>query len=224
MSLTVKICGLSEEKTLDAALAAGADMIGFVFHGASPRNVGIAHASGLRSRIEGRAELVALTVNASDGDLTEIVERVRPDWLQLHGDESPERVVELRDRFGLRVMKAVPIRGRGDVEAADAYRGVADIILFDAKPPIGATLPGGNGVPFNWRLLRGLELDVPFMVSGGLDPGNVGEAIAITNPHGVDVSSGVESAPGRKDADLIGAFIAAARMSAFTQASKLGAA
>lgn len=220
MTLIVKICGLSEERTLEAAVAGGADMVGFVFHAASPRNVGVAHAAGLRDRVRERAEVVALSVDAGDAELDEIVERVRPDWLQLHGRETPERVAALKERYGLRVMKAVPIRGRGDLDDAVAYRGIADMVLFDAKPPVGAILPGGNGVPFNWKLLRGASVELPFMVSGGLDPANVAEAIETTAPLGVDVSSGVESAPGRKDPDLIGAFIAAARMAAFTSSTR----
>lgn len=221
MTLIVKICGLTEEKTLEAAVAGGADMVGFVFHAASPRNVGVAVASGLRDKVGQRAEVVALTVSAGDADLDEIVARVRPDWLQLHGTESRDRVAEIKARHRLRIMKAISVRGLSDLDAVDAYRGIADLILFDAKPPIGAILPGGNGVPFNWRLLRGLDVGMPFMVSGGLDPANVAEAITITVAHGVDVSSGVETSPGRKDADLIGAFIASARMASF---SKLGAA
>ncbi|MGD9737788.1 MAG: phosphoribosylanthranilate isomerase [Bauldia sp.] len=220
MTLTVKICGLSEEKTLEAAVAGGADMVGFVFHPASPRNIGVAVASGLRDKVGRRAEVVALTVNAGDGDLDEIVARVRPDWLQLHGSESADRIRELKARYALRIMKAIPVRGRNDLDAVEPYRGVADLVLFDAKPPIGAILPGGNGVPFNWRLLRGVEVGMPFMVSGGLDPANVAEAIATTAPFGVDVSSGVETSPGRKDVDLIGAFIATARMASFQNSTR----
>ncbi len=214
MSLIVKICGLSEEGTLDAALDAGADLVGLVFHAASPRNIGVARAAGLARRVGKRAGIVALTVDAEDRELGEIVERVRPDWLQLHGRETPERAAEIGSRFGIKIIKSVAIRGKADVAAAGAFADAADLILFDAKPPIGAILPGGNGVPFNWRLLRGLQANRPFMVSGGLHPGNVAEAIAITAPAGVDVSSGVETAPGRKDADLIRAFVAAARLAA----------
>ncbi len=211
MTLTVKICGLSTEATVDAALEAGADMVGFVFFPASPRHVTPARAAELARRVRGRAAVVALTVDASDADLAEIAE-IHPDWVQLHGRETPARATELRSRLGLKVMKAVGVRGAADVAAADAYAGMVDRILFDAKPPLGAVLPGGNGVAFNWRLLRGLAAGTPFMVSGGLDAGSVREAIAITQPNGVDVSSGVETAPGRKDPDLIRAFIAAARL------------
>jgi phosphoribosylanthranilate isomerase len=214
MSLIVKICGLKDERNLDAALGAGADLVGLVFHLASPRNIGVAVAAGLRQRATGKAGVVALTVDASDRDLDEIVERVRPEWLQLHGRETPERVTELKTRYGLRIIKSVAIRGRGDLDAADDYDGVADMILFDAKPPVGAILPGGNGVPFNWKLLRGTTPPRPFMASGGLNAGNVAEAIATMNPDAVDVSSGVETEPGRKDPNLIQAFVAAARVAA----------
>ncbi len=209
--LIVKICGLSTEATLDAALDAGADMVGFVVYPASPRHVSPQRAAQLGRRVGGRAEMVVLAVDPTDADVAEIGE-VGAGWVQLHGRETPDRVAEIRRMTGLRVMKAIGIRGMGDVAAAGPFAAVADRLLFDAKPPIGATLPGGNGVAFNWRLLRGLTVDSPFLLSGGLDPGSVGEAIAIAAPLGVDVSSGVETAPGRKDADLIRAFIAAARL------------
>jgi phosphoribosylanthranilate isomerase len=212
MSLIVKICGLKDERNLDAALGAGADLVGFVFHLASPRNIGVAVAAGLRRRVSGKAGLVALTVDAPDSDLDEIVDRVRPEWLQLHGRETPERVGEIGKRYGLRTIKSVAIRGRGDLDGASDYGGAADMILFDAKPPIGAILPGGNGVPFNWRLLSGATLPRPFMVAGGLNAGNVAAAITTMEPDAVDVSSGVETEPGRKDPNLIQAFVAAARL------------
>ena len=213
MALEIKICGLSTEATLDAALEAGADMVGFVFFPASPRHITPNRAAELRKRVGGRAAVVALTVNAEDSDLDEIVERVAPDWLQFHGSESAARIEVVRSRHsGVRAMKAVGVRGVGDIPEADAFLGVVDRVLFDAKPPIGAMLPGGNGVAFNWRLLRGLALDTPFMVSGGLDAGCVREALELTGAAGVDVSSGVETAPGRKDPDLIRGFVAAARL------------
>jgi phosphoribosylanthranilate isomerase len=214
MSLLIKICGLKDERNLDAALGAGADLVGLVFHLASPRNIGVAVAAGLRRRATGKAGIVALTVNASDRDLDEIVARVQPEWLQLHGSETPERVAELKARHGIRTIKSVPIRGRGDLDAANDYDGIADMILFDAKPPVGAILPGGNGIPFNWKLLRGETSPRPFMVSGGLNAGNVAEAIATMQPDAVDVSSGVETEPGKKDPNLIQAFVAAARTAA----------
>lgn len=219
MNVAIKICGLSTEATLDVALAAGADMVGLVFHDASPRNIGLGLAAALRARIGGRAKTVALTVDADDATLTDIIDAASPDWLQLHGHESVERVADIRDRFGLPVLKAIAVREAGDVGAAKAYRSIADMILFDAKPPPGALLPGGNGIAFDWHLLEDVER--PFMLSGGLGPGNVAEAIRVAGPAAVDVSSGVETAPGRKDPDLIRAFIAAARLAAAVPAEPM---
>lgn len=212
MGLTVKICGLSTEETLDAALDAGADMVGFVFYPASPRWVTPNAAGQLRKRVRGRAKVVALLVDMVDGEIAEIVEKVQPDWLQLHGREPPERAAELKARFGLPLIKAIGIRGPADVAAADAYADSVDRILFDAKPPVGAILPGGNGAAFNWKVLRGIAAKRPFMVAGGLDGANLREALEITGAMGVDVSSGVETSPGRKDPNLIRAFVASARL------------
>ncbi len=221
MTMLVKICGLSTEETLDAALDAGADMIGLVFHPASPRYVGTTRAAGLRQRVAGRAETVALTSDADDAVLDDIVETVRPDWLQLHGHETPERTAAIAKRYGRRVLKALPVSEPSDLAAAEDYRSVADMILFDARPPVGATRTGGHGVPFDWNILEGAQADRPFMLSGGLNPGNVAEAIAVARPAAVDVSSGVETAPGRKDPDLIRAFVAAARLAAETSLETL---
>ncbi len=211
MSLIVKICGLSTEETLDAALAAGADMVGLNFFPRSPRFVTPERAAELAKRAAGRAEVVVLTVDMDDAGIARIVEAVAPDWLQLHGHETPDRVAEVRKRFARPVIKALPIAGPGDVEQAAAYMAAADQLLLDAKPPKDATRPGGNGAPFDWTLLSGFDPDIPWMLSGGLAPGNVAEAVAVTGAPGVDVSSGVESAPGRKEANLIRAFIANAR-------------
>lgn len=212
MALVVKICGLSEEKTLGTALDAGADLVGFVFHLASPRNVGVAWASKLRDIVGDRAGAVALVVDPSDADLAEIATRVRPTHFQLHGRETPERISEIRTRFGLPVIKSIGVRTHHDLEDLAAYGAVADMILFDAKPPVGALRPGGHGVTFDWTLLSGLSPGLRFMLSGGLDPGNVAQAIEIARPAAVDVSSGVETAPGKKDGNLIAAFIAEARL------------
>lgn len=211
MSVIVKICGLSTEETVDAALAAGADMIGFVFFPGSPRAVSTERAATLAARVRDRAEIVALTVDMEDAALAEIVETVKPDWLQLHGHESAERVAEIRTRFGLPVMKALGIRSAEDLAAIPAYAEVADRLLLDAKPPKGAAHPGGNGVTFDWRLLDALDPGLAYMLSGGLDADNVAEALALTRPFGIDASSGVESAPGKKDPDRIRAFLAAIR-------------
>ena len=213
MSVLVKICGLSAPDTLDAALDAGADMVGFVFFAPSPRNVSLHTARELGGRVKGRAEKVALTVDADDALLSNIVDVLRPDLLQLHGKETPARVGAIAQRFGLPVMKALPIETKADLGAIPSYLKVADRLLFDAQPPRDATRPGGLGKPFDWHLLENLDLSIPFMLSGGLDAANVGQAIGITRAPAVDVSSGVESAPGVKDADKIRAFIRAARAS-----------
>jgi phosphoribosylanthranilate isomerase len=211
MALIVKICGLKTPAALDAALAAGADLVGFVFFPPSPRHLGLEAARALRARVKGRAGVVALTVNATDQTLTDIVRELKPDMLQLHGNETPDRVVAVRTRFGLPVMKALPIATRRDLSPIRTYAHVADRLIFDARAPKSATRPGGLGKPFDWNLLAGINPGVPFMLSGGLDARNVAEAIAITNAPGVDVSSGVERAPGVKDPEKIRAFVRAAR-------------
>ncbi|MGE0751529.1 MAG: phosphoribosylanthranilate isomerase [Variibacter sp.] len=219
MSLIVKICGLKTAEALDAALNAGADMVGFVFFPSSPRHIVPAQAAAFAARARGRAEIAALTVDADDALFSEIVNAVRPDWLQLHGKETPARVSALRDAFGARVMKALPIATRADLPAIETYAAVADRLLFDAHPPKDATRPGGLGMPFDWHLLDGVRPRVPYLLGGGLGPDNVAQALAITNAPGVDVSSGVERAPGEKDPDKIRAFVKAAREAAQTPAS-----
>jgi phosphoribosylanthranilate isomerase len=221
MKLIVKICGLTSEDALDAAIAAGADMVGFVFFPPSPRYLTLERATTLAGRARGRAEIVALTVDAPDRGLEDIVENVRPDWLQLHGNEAPDRVRAVKKRFARRVIKAIGIREPDDLAAAARYRMVADRLLLDAKPPKDAPLPGGNGAVFDWTILEDFEPGLPFLLSGGLDPSNVGTAIRLARAPGVDVSSGVETAPGKKDAALIRAFIAAARRAAVRQPERI---
>jgi phosphoribosylanthranilate isomerase len=211
MDLIVKICGLSTETTLDAALDGGADMVGFVFFRKSPRFVSLEQAAALAARARGRAEIAALVVDMDDDSLAALVEAVRPEWLQLHGRETPERADAIRRRFALRTAKALGVSGPGDLSAAHSYAAVTDRLLLDAKPPENADRPGGNGRAFDWRILRGFQPAVPYLLSGGLTPETVGEAIAVTGATGVDVSTGVETAPGQKDAALIRAFIANAR-------------
>jgi len=211
MPLTVKICGLKTAEALDVALESGADMVGFVFFPPSPRHVGPEAARLLQTRVKGRAAKAALTVDPTDELLADIIEALKPDLLQLHGSEQPERVAVIRSRFGLPVMKALPIASRTDLSPLREYANVADRLLFDARPPREATRPGGLGTPFDWTLLQEIDAGVPFMLSGGLNPDNVAEALRITRAPGVDVSSGVERAPGVKDADKIRAFIRAAR-------------
>ena len=211
MALTIKICGLKTPDTLDVALEAGADMVGFVFFPPSPRDLGLEAARMLGARVHGRAAKVALTVNADNNLLSDIIEALKPDLLQLHGKETPERVAVVRSRFGLPVMKALPIAERKDLSPIHLYAKVADRLIFDARPPREATRPGGLGTSCDWNLLRDIYPGVPFMLSGGLNAGNVAKAVAITRAPGIDVSSGVERAPGVKDPAKIREFIRAAR-------------
>jgi phosphoribosylanthranilate isomerase len=211
MSVLVKICGLSDADAVDAALAAGADMVGFVFFAPSPRHVAFPVAQGLGQQVRGRAQKVALTVDATEAFLDRIVDVLQPDLLQLHGRETPARVRAVGKRYGLAVMKAIPVEGKADIEAANDYASVAERLLFDARAPREATRPGGLGRPFDWTLLADLGASLPFMLSGGLAAGNVGEALRITRAAGVDVSSGVERSPGIKDPDRIRAFVTAVR-------------
>ena len=211
MAFDIKICGLSTAETFDAALDNGASHVGFIFFAKSPRNVSPELAGQLRHAARGRAMAVAVTVDADDAFLDKIVTEVAPDMLQLHGKETPERVTEVKARYGLPVMKALSIREAADLEAIAPYVGVADRLLFDAKPPAGSELPGGNGVSFDWQLLAGLDASVDYMLSGGLNAANIGDAIRCAAPPGIDISSGVESAPGVKDAALIDNFFRAVR-------------
>jgi phosphoribosylanthranilate isomerase len=216
MSLTVKICGLSTPETLDAALQAGADMVGFVFFPASPRHISLETARELGRQAKGRAIKVALTVDADDTTLANIVETLRPDILQLHGKESVARLRDIKQAFGVRLMKVLAVETPADLAPLAGFAAVADRILFDARAPKGATRPGGLGAVFDWHVLENLDLKLPFMVSGGLTADNVAEAVRVTRAGGVDVSSGVERAPGIKDPELIRAFIRAARASDLT--------
>jgi phosphoribosylanthranilate isomerase len=211
MALTVKICGLNSIETLAAALDAGADWVAFNFFSKSPRYVSLEMAKELGRHVAGRAKIVALLVEADDSTILDVISALNPDFLQLHGHETVERVDFIREKFGLPVIKAVGIADAGDVAHARRYETVADWLLLDAKPPKDAPLLGGNGISFDWNLLAGLDLAKPFMVSGGLNPSNVAAAIAISKAGGVDVSSGVESAPGVKDSAKIKAFISNAR-------------
>ena len=214
MPLDIKICGLMTPEAVDVSLDAGADLVGFVFFPPSPRSLSFEVACALGARVRGRARKVALSVDADDDYLAASVEALKPDMLQLHGKESPERVAAVKARFGLPVMKALPIETRADLAPVRRYVDVADRLIFDARPPREATRPGGLGRSFDWHLLEGVNPGVPFMLSGGLDAGNVAEALRITHAPGLDVSSGVERSPGDKDPDKIRAFIRAARAAA----------
>jgi phosphoribosylanthranilate isomerase len=206
----VKICGLSQARDVSAAVAAGGSYVGFVFFAKSPRNVSIDRAAALAVSVQPGIAKVALVVNASDDTLDRITEAMPLDMLQLHGSEPPERVAEVRERYGLPVMKAVGIADADDLEGLRVYGRVADQLLVDAKPPKYSDVPGGNGLSFDWRLIAGRRWPVPWMLAGGLTPENVTEAIRLTGASQVDVSSGVEADRGVKDPDLIRRFISAA--------------
>lgn len=211
MTVRVKICGVKDEAALYAAVEGRADLVGFVFYPPSPRHLAPAQAAPLVEYIRGIAASVALVVDADDTLLDEIASVVNPDMFQLHGSETPERVVEVRSRYGKPVMKAIKVATAADAATALAYRDAADLILFDARTAPGAVLPGGNGIPFDWRALEAVKDQVPFALSGGLTPENVSEAIRLTGARIVDVSSGVETRPGEKSPELIRRFLHAAK-------------
>lgn len=209
MPVKVKICGVRTPAIVKAAAEEGADYVGLVFFAKSPRNVTLEQAAALSQAARGKIETVAVLVDPDDALLDRVVETVRPDLLQLHGSESPERIAAIRTRTGLPVMKAIAVAEAADVAKAGAYAPSADYVLFDAKAAANMTLPGGNGVPFDWHALEGVT--VPFALSGGLTPDTVGDAIRLTGATLVDVSSGVERAPGEKDEGLVRRFIRAAK-------------
>lgn len=208
--IKVKICGLTTVEQVQFAADAGANYMGFVFFAKSPRNLEISQARDLTVEVPMGIAKVALTVNADDAMLDEIVNTLPLDMLQLHGSESVERVAEIRARYGLPVMKAIGVADADDLAAIDAYADVVDQLLIDAKPPKNADLPGGNGLSFDWRLIANRRWAKPWMLAGGLSPENVAKAVMLTGAAQVDVSSGVESAPGIKDKDMVARFIAAA--------------
>jgi phosphoribosylanthranilate isomerase len=208
--ISVKICGLTSVAEVDAAVKAGARYVGFVFFEKSPRHLSHLQAVEISATVPAGICKVALTVNATDSELDTLLAAVPIDMLQLHGHETPERVTEVKERYGLPVMKAVGVATAEDLVELDAYLKVADQILIDAKPPKGADLPGGNGLAFDWRLIAGRRWPVPWMLAGGLTSETVGAAITMTGARQLDVSSGVESEPGVKDAVKITAFCAAA--------------
>jgi phosphoribosylanthranilate isomerase len=211
MSTKVKICGLKTEAALEAALDGGADYVGLVFFPASPRHVTPQAAKALADKARGRAGIVSLLVDPDDALIDTVIATVAPDLLQLHGQETPQRAVDIRRRWATPIMKAIRVQTSQDARAALAYREAVDLILFDARPPEDSTRPGGNGAPFDWRTLLGVKDQVPFVLSGGLTPDNVAEAIRATAASAVDVSSGVERRPGEKDPELIRHFLRAAK-------------
>jgi len=209
MTAKAKICGLSTTEAVNAALAGGAALIGFVFFEASPRRVSPEDAARLALPARGAAQIVAVTVDPDDSLIDRLTAVLKPDLIQLHGREAPARVQEIRERWGTRVIKALPISDSRDVDAATAYEAVSDHLMFDARPPIGADRPGGVGARFDWEVLSGRRFARPWLLAGGLDPWNVGEAISQAKAPMVDVSSGVERGPGLKDPALISTFLEA---------------
>lgn len=205
----IKICGLKTPEAVDRAVERGATHIGFIFFAKSPRNIEPDIAGSLADRVRCRAKIVAVTVDADADDLDEIIALLRPDILQFHGHESPERLLTVKAMTGLPIMKAFSIREPDDLKRIEPYIGIADRFLFDAKPPVGSDLPGGNGVTFDWQLLRSLDESVNYMLSGGLTKDNIADALRETGACGIDVSSGVESAPGVKDLQMMDEFFAA---------------
>jgi phosphoribosylanthranilate isomerase len=211
MTLDIKICGLKTEEAVATALESGASHVGFIFFEKSPRHISIEEAARLREAARGKALAVAVTVDADDVTLDAIVTGMKPDILQLHGHETTDRIRELKSRHGLPVIKALSIREESDLHLIKTYLGAADRFLLDAKPPAGADLPGGNGVAFDWTILTSLDANVDYMLSGGVNAGNIASALRLARPSGVDVSSGVENAPGEKDPEKIRAFFRAVR-------------
>jgi len=211
MTIAVKICGLTSAGAADAAARAGAAYGGLVFHPASPRNLSLEQARAIAAAMAGRLKRVALLADPSDAELEAVIAAAAPDYLQLHGAETVARTAAIRARFGLPVIKALPVAEAEDLKAANAYAAVADLFLFDAKPPRGAARAGGHGAAFDWSLLKGRDIARPWFLAGGLRPDNVGAAIRASGAAMVDVSSGVESAPGVKSPEHILQFIAAAR-------------
>jgi phosphoribosylanthranilate isomerase len=211
MAIIVKICGLTSTEAAEAAARAGAEYGGLVFHPASPRNLALEQARALSAAMRGRLKRVALVADPTDAELAAIIAAAEPEFLQLHGNESVARTAEIRARFGKPVIKALPVSDRDSLNVAADYEAVADMLLFDARAPQGAQRAGGHGAAFDWTLLTNRSLGKPWFLAGGLNPGNVARAVALSGAMMVDVSSGVESAPGIKSAERIAQFISATR-------------
>jgi phosphoribosylanthranilate isomerase len=211
MPIQVKICGINSAAAADAVLRAGADFAGLVFFAKSPRNLSPEQGAMLAERMRGRLRLAALVVDENDAQLAAIIDRVKPDFFQLHGKETPERVAQIRTGFGIPVIKALAISEPGDLAKVAAYDDVAEMILFDAMPATDAARPGGHGAAFDWQILNGQTFAQPWFLAGGLTPENIARAIAVSGAKMVDVSSGVESAPGVKSPTRIAEFVAAAK-------------
>jgi phosphoribosylanthranilate isomerase len=221
MGLLVKICGITSAEAADAAVRAGADLAGLVLHPRSPRNLQPDHAAALASRLRGRLKLaVLLPPDPTDEALATAIAAVRPDFIQLHGAETPERVAAVRAKLGVGVIKAVAVAEAADLDRVAPFEDCTDILMFDAKPPPGADREGGHGRIFDWQLLRGRKFRRPWLLAGGLDPQNVARAIRSSEAPGVDVSSGVEDSPGHKNPELIAQFIANARSAEFVSEAR----
>jgi len=220
MSVQVKICGIASVEAADAAAKAGADYAGLVFFPRSPRYLQLAQAMAIAERLRGRSRTVALIVDATDAEIESVARAVKPDILQLHGNETVERVAAIKSRWNIPVMKALAIAEAGDFASVAAYERVADMLLFDAKAPANATRPGGHGASFDWQLLRGRTFSRPWLLGGGLNAENVARAIGISGAAAVDCSSGVETALGIKDPQLIRDFVAAARSAQYAEAER----
>ena len=211
MTVQVKICGITSADAIDAAVSAGAAYGGLVFHPKSPRFVALEQAGALADRMRGRLKIVALIADLDDAGIDRLIKAVKPDFLQLHGNESPGRTAEIRARFGVPVIKALPVAEASDLAAAADYEKVADMLMFDARPPKGAERGGGHGQAFDWKILAGKSFTRPWFLAGGLSPDNVARSIELSGAKLVDVSSGVESAPGVKDVVRIRDFLQAAK-------------
>jgi phosphoribosylanthranilate isomerase len=217
MGLLIKICGINSAEAADAAVRAGAEMAGLAFHAKSPRNLQLEQARALANRLRGRLRLVTLLSDPSDEALTTAVEAVKPDFIQLHGGETPDRVAAIRGRFRTGIIKAFSLADATDLDLSCRYKEVADLFLFDAKPPVGAQREGGHGAAFDWQILHGRSFGRPWLLAGGLNPENVVRAIRTSEAPGVDVSTGVETSPGIKSAELISQFVANARSAQFAK-------
>jgi len=218
MGILVKICGINSAEAADATVRAGADLGGLVFHPKSPRHLSLDAGRALADRLRGKLRLVALVANVDDEMISTVLRAVNPAFLQLHGYETPERVSQIRARFGVPLIKAIFVADAADLASVAAYEDAVDMLLFDAKAPDGAARPGGHGAPFDWKLLRGRTFRRPWLLAGGLNPANVARAVAASNAPGVDVSSGVETAPGVKDVQMIADFVSAARSARYVEA------
>ena len=211
MSALVKICGINSAVAAEAVLRAGAEFAGLMFFAKSPRNISLEQGAVLADRMRGRAKLAAVVVDEDDAALARIAQTIKPDFFQLHGKETPARTADIRSRFQTPVIKVISVADQDDIGQAALYETMAEMLMFDAKAPANATRPGGHGVAFDWQILKGVTLNRPWFLAGGLNPENVGRAIAISGAPMVDVQSGVESAPGIKSESLIADFVAAAR-------------